>query len=203
VADGLQTYSTNAVLTSSSLSKVARRVVIDCTSATRPGSPLEGMHIYETDTQMLRRYNGSAWITYPNGIIAHATTNNNVAITTSTVYAQDNSGNDLELTFDRVNGEMYLFSAHFSVQASSAGDMYVYQPELDIGSGYNPFDVQRVVEIATNAEFPFGCSVRAMHTAGGSSTAKFRLGIARASGVGFGVIIDGSDFCVEHCGNFA
>ena len=41
------------------------------TSAARPGSPAEGMMIYETDTDLLLAYNGSAWVQIGNA----ATTN--------------------------------------------------------------------------------------------------------------------------------
>ena len=34
-----------------------------CTSSTRPGSPFEGQQIYETDTDRILVYNGSAWAT--------------------------------------------------------------------------------------------------------------------------------------------
>lgn len=34
-----------------------------CTSATRPSSPAEGFTIYETDTNLYRYWNGSAWVT--------------------------------------------------------------------------------------------------------------------------------------------
>jgi len=33
-----------------------------CTSSTRPASPFEGQQIYETDTDTLLVYNGSAWV---------------------------------------------------------------------------------------------------------------------------------------------
>lgn len=33
-----------------------------CTSSTRPASPYEGMVIYETDTNQVRVYDGSAWV---------------------------------------------------------------------------------------------------------------------------------------------
>lgn len=33
-----------------------------CTSTTRPASPYEGQMIYETDTDVIRTYNGSLWI---------------------------------------------------------------------------------------------------------------------------------------------
>jgi hypothetical protein len=34
-----------------------------CTSTTRPASPYEGQVIYETDTDLLKSYNGSSWVT--------------------------------------------------------------------------------------------------------------------------------------------
>lgn len=50
-----------------------------CTSSTRPASPFEGQTIYETDTDLVRSYNGSAWAT-----IGPTPTFNNVAVITST-----------------------------------------------------------------------------------------------------------------------
>ena len=38
-----------------------QQVIIVCTSGTRPASPVNGMHIYETDTGKLQKWNGSAW----------------------------------------------------------------------------------------------------------------------------------------------
>lgn len=35
---------------------------ISCTSGTRPGSPNDGMLIFETDTDLVRRWNGTSWI---------------------------------------------------------------------------------------------------------------------------------------------
>ena len=50
------------VLTSSDVNTfLMRQAVIVCTSSTRPASPNEGMTIYETDTDQIRTYNGSAW----------------------------------------------------------------------------------------------------------------------------------------------
>lgn len=40
---------------------VARRTVADCTSSTRPSSPVEGEPIFETDNDRWVVYNGSAW----------------------------------------------------------------------------------------------------------------------------------------------
>lgn len=53
---------TSTVLTAADVNDyLMEQAVIQCTSATRPSSPHEGMTIYETDTNMLRIYNGSLW----------------------------------------------------------------------------------------------------------------------------------------------
>lgn len=39
-----------------------KQAVIVCTAATRPGSPVEGMTIFETDTDKEYRYTGAAWV---------------------------------------------------------------------------------------------------------------------------------------------
>lgn len=41
-----------------------RQAVIGCTSGTRPSSPQEGMTVYETDTDRIMVYSGSAWRRY-------------------------------------------------------------------------------------------------------------------------------------------
>ena len=41
------------------------------TSAARPGSPAEGMVIYETDTDLLYTYNGSTWIQIGSAVAAN------------------------------------------------------------------------------------------------------------------------------------
>lgn len=38
------------------------QAVIVCTSGTRPSAPIEGMIIYETDTDRLGAYNGTTWV---------------------------------------------------------------------------------------------------------------------------------------------
>jgi hypothetical protein len=51
------------VLTSSDVNTfLMRQAVIVCTSTTRPGSPNEGMTIYETDTKAYARYDGTNWV---------------------------------------------------------------------------------------------------------------------------------------------
>lgn len=65
------------------------------TSAARPGSPAEGMMIYETDTDLLLAYNGSAWVQIGNA----ATTNVLGASTAWTATLWENA--NVAATIDR------------------------------------------------------------------------------------------------------
>lgn len=56
-----------------------------CTSATRPSVPYTGQMIYETDTQKVRVYNGSAWeIVGPSTLAAYVATSQTTASTSYT-----------------------------------------------------------------------------------------------------------------------
>jgi hypothetical protein len=58
-----KTFTNGAILTDTDLNDyLMKQVVIVCTSGTRPASPVEGMTIYETDTDRLLVYSGSAWV---------------------------------------------------------------------------------------------------------------------------------------------
>jgi hypothetical protein len=59
---GYKTWANEEVLASADVNNLLmKQTVIVCTSGTRPGSPPEGMLIYETDTDTYRGYDGSAW----------------------------------------------------------------------------------------------------------------------------------------------
>lgn len=57
-----KTFVAGDVLTASEVNTyLAKQAVIVCTSGTRPSAPVEGMVIYETDTDKLSAYDGSGW----------------------------------------------------------------------------------------------------------------------------------------------
>lgn len=59
-----KTWAAGDVLTASDVNTyLMRQAVITCTSATRPSAPSEGMTIYETDTDKILSYSGTAWET--------------------------------------------------------------------------------------------------------------------------------------------
>lgn len=58
----LLTFTAGTQLPAASMNSLAKQVVITCTSGSRPGSPNAGMTIYETDTNRVLCWNGSAWL---------------------------------------------------------------------------------------------------------------------------------------------
>jgi hypothetical protein len=94
-----------------------------CTSSTRPASPFEGQMIYETDTDRVLVWNGSAW--YPNwntawGFVAQAT------LATSLNY-NNGTYDVLSLTFSTVANRRYRYTASGLIVNSGTG---IYQSAL-------------------------------------------------------------------------
>lgn len=80
-----KTFVANDVLTASEVNTyLMKQTVIVCTSSTRPASPVEGMVIFETDTNKLTAYDGSGWnITYVS--LAESQTLTNKTLTSPTL----------------------------------------------------------------------------------------------------------------------
>jgi hypothetical protein len=65
---GFKTFTAGSVLTAAEVNDyLMKQAVIVCTSGTRPGSPVDGMTIYETDTDRLLVWNGTNWTAYRIG----------------------------------------------------------------------------------------------------------------------------------------
>jgi hypothetical protein len=93
-----------------------------CTSATRPASPYDGQMIYETDTDKVLVYNGTAW--YANWNTAWG----QVAVATKTSDSTMNTGladMGLSVTWTAVSGRMYKTSFHSLARTTSAGNIFV------------------------------------------------------------------------------
>ena len=59
-----KTFTVGEIATASDVNTyLMKQAVIVCTSGTRPSSPVEGMVIYETDTDNLKVWDGAAWQT--------------------------------------------------------------------------------------------------------------------------------------------
>ena len=89
-----------------------------CTSSTRPAVSFEGQMIYETDTDKVLVYNGTAW--YPNwntawGWVAEQTLA--TTFTTTSASAVDVTG--LSVTFTAIASRKYLITASFNMSNST------------------------------------------------------------------------------------
>lgn len=89
-----KTFNDGDVLTASDVNTyLMKQAVIGCTSGTRPASPVEGMMIYETDTDLIRAYTGSGWETIAGIIRAAVTSRQNGQFTvTATTYGITTTG---------------------------------------------------------------------------------------------------------------
>jgi len=73
-----------------------------CTSTTRPVSPFEGQTIYETDTDMLALWNGSAW----RYVASTNTTNGTVLQMTSTISSTQTTVSSTTYTDISISGSI-------------------------------------------------------------------------------------------------
>ena len=96
-----------------------------CTSTTRPATPYEGQMIYETDTDKVLVYNGSAWYAnwnLPFGIVALATDTNTFTVTTIPTISTG-----MTVTFTAIANRYYRISYYEAQARAIAGaGGYVY-----------------------------------------------------------------------------
>lgn len=86
-----------------------------CTSSTRPAAPYEGQTIYETDTDRLLTYDGSAWIPYVKQTAGKvlqvvSTTKTDTFTTTSTTYT-DITGVTATITPSSTSSKIFITAA--------------------------------------------------------------------------------------------
>ena len=96
-----------------------------CTSSTRPATPYEGQMIYETDTDKVLVYNGSAWYAnwnLPWGIVALATSTSTFTVTTTPTISTG-----MTVTFTAIANRYYRIS-YYEAQARAVAGAggYVY-----------------------------------------------------------------------------
>jgi len=99
-----------------------------CTSTTRPSVPYEGQLIYETDTDRVAAYNGSAWVYTLGGLVGFANG------TSTSAFSANNQLSALQLTsVPIVAGRRYMIFGTLAVQFSNsnASGKYLF---LNVGS---------------------------------------------------------------------
>ena len=95
-----------------------------CTSSTRPAVPFEGQMIYETDTDKVLVYNGTAWYAnwnMPWGFVGRSTIGTSVGTTTT----QTDMG--LSITFTAIANRYYKYSFFaYAANATAAATLNLY-----------------------------------------------------------------------------
>lgn len=134
-----------------------------CTSSTRPASPFEGQTIYETDTDLVKSYDGSNWVTIgpttvPTAAITAAGAANVATsqTTTSTSYTDlTTSGPAVTVT----TGTTAMVQVHFRYSNSSGN------ANNDTGTGHMSFAVSGATTLAAaDARCAQGPQIHSTHT---------------------------------------
>ena len=94
-----------------------------CTSSTRPASPFEGQTIYETDTDLVKSYNGTAWVQQTAGVVqVKSTTVTASTFSTSSSSLVDITGLSVSITPTSASNKV-LVMATVSCGISTAAEL--------------------------------------------------------------------------------
>lgn len=108
-----------------------------CTSSTRPASPFEGQTIYETDTDRLATWDGSAWIPYVRQTAGKvlqvvSTAKTDTFTTTSTSYT-DLTGLSVSITPSSASSKVFVT---FETRIGASSDAFFVQVLRDTTAIY-------------------------------------------------------------------
>lgn len=162
-----------------------------CTSTTRPASPFEGQTIYETDTDLVKSYNGSTWVTIGPAVTAVEGAYLVTSQTTTSTSYTDLSTSGPSVTLTTGTEAIIAVSARTSNNQANAN--------ADSGRCYVGFAVSGSSTVSASDNYAaFQNQIHTSHeqntsgvfylsglTAGSNTfTLKYRVGGALASGTG-------------------
>lgn len=155
-----------------------------CTSSTRPASPFEGQCIYETDTDMMAIWNGTAWryiaaTTPTNGTVLQVVegTTTTTASSTSTTYTDSN----LSATITPRSSSSKIFV--FSIQAIYASSS-VTGANLRLLRGSTVLDTRLDVNYGTNSGVNTETPFIYFDSPATTSATTYKMQLARNGGAG-------------------
>lgn len=121
---------TTEILTSADVDTyLMSQVIIRCTSSTRPSSPAQGWHIYETDTSRFMVYNGSSWVS-EGATIAKAIKTVDESLTSSTTMQDDD-----QLFLPVEANTDYWIESHILFRSETTADLNI-QPSYPSGTTF-------------------------------------------------------------------
>lgn len=171
-----------------------------CTSTTRPTNPYEGFMIYETDTDLVYLWSGSAWVETvsaltkaPRGIMGYAISTANKSVT-STI--SDVTG--MTVTFTAVANRLYKATFSCFYQQSDA----VQRTFFTLADGSNVAQNNTIQTNSNNQGFNEISYVFLFTATAGSITRKMRASTEAGTATIFGAPADGRtySFTIEDIG---
>jgi hypothetical protein len=181
---GFKTWVAGDVLTASDVNAfLMKQAVIVCTSGTRPSGPVEGMTIYQTDTDTLVMYDGTNWERYlGRPVIATVATSEGTATTSYTDLAT--SGPAVTMTTGTV-AEVTLTAAISNSAANLSGMSFAVS-----GASTVPAADSRAVIVTGTSQMRVSVTTVMSVTAGSNVfTAKYRAAAGTATFVNRELIV--------------
>jgi hypothetical protein len=153
-----------------------------CTSTTRPASPFEGQAIYETDTDMMAIWNGSAWryiaaTTPTNGSILQvaSATITSATSTTSSSFG-DISGLSVSITPKSTSSKVFI-SVTMMVSGNSTDDCFfnIVRNSTAIGQGTGASNNQSLYLRLTDSLVPESVSIDFLDSPSTTSATTYKM----------------------------
>ena len=173
---------------------LATQVVITATSF---GTAWLGKHVYRSDWDMTFVYDGTSWVSYPRGLITRDTLTGTG--TGGYIAASRVTANNSELTYTPVTGERYAYEIELSIKGYVALDTFSIYTQLNAGSGYSDYGIQREVDIVKVGKH-YQTMIRCINLAASGAVHKWRVQVIRESGTGTCEVMPESDCSVTHIG---
>lgn len=112
-----------------------------CTSTSRPSAPFDGMMIYETDTNLVRIWNGTAWKTlaysdYTNGSVLQVVSTTKTDTFTATTGTTPTDITGLSVTISpSTTSNLVLVIAQIAAGLNTSGGFILVRGSTSIGVG--------------------------------------------------------------------
>lgn len=117
---GYKTFIPGTLSSSDVQGYLMNQSVITCTSGTRPGTPVTGMTIFETDTLVHRVWSGSGWDNLPGYEYGYVQGSGSVTLATATTDVVCDATTKLTLTLNSQRRLICYARAHFQCATAPA-----------------------------------------------------------------------------------
>ena len=159
-----------------------------CTSTTRPTAPYEGQMIYETDTDMVAIWNGSAWryisaTTPTNGTVLQVVTATTASPTQSTSATHADTTLTVTITPKSTTSKIFVMTNQ-SVYNSGAAN----STSVRLVRGSTTLQLQTDTVYSTATDIVGNCSFMFLDSPATTSATIYKTTFARTSGTGISYV---------------